>query len=83
MPNFYAEKITVDPEEFVDLCSNREKRELVKVLAEQGYAHTGEIDSNSPLEIEHMDKCDLLANRFYSMSGEDLELLETLYNKYR
>jgi len=83
MPNFYAEKITVDPDEYVELCSTREKRELVKVLAEQGYTHLSEVDGNSPLEIEHMDKCDLLANKFYSMSSEDLEVLETLYNKYK
>ena len=48
MPNFYAEKITVDPDEYVELCSTREKRELVKVLAEQGYTHTGVVDGNSP-----------------------------------
>jgi len=83
MPTFYTEDVDIDPEEFVDSCSNREKRELVKVLAELGYTHTGEVDSNSPLEIEHIDKCNLLASKFYSMSSEDLEVLETLYNKYK
>jgi hypothetical protein len=83
MPTFYTEDVDIDPEEFVDSCSTYEKKELVKILAKEGYSDTSEVDSNSPLEIEHMDKCDLLANRFYSMSSEDLELLETLYNKYR
>lgn len=86
MPSFYADDIDIDPEEFVDSCSNHEKRELVNILAELGYTHSREGEATgrgSSLEFEHMDKCDLLANKFYSMSSEDLELLETLYNKYR
>jgi len=86
MPTFYAEDIDIDPEEFVDSCSNREKTELVNILAELGYTHSREdavTGRGSSLEFEHMDKCDLLANKFYSMSSEDLEVLETLYNKYK
>ena len=86
MPTFYTEDVDIDPEEFVDLCSIREKRELVSILAEQGYTHSRENEETgrgSSLEFQHMDKCDLLATKFYSMSSEDLEVFEKLYNKYR
>jgi len=90
MPSFYVDDMDIEPDEFVRECSSREKRELVEILAEEGYTHSKlstlerEFSGRgSSLEFEHMDKCDLLANKFYSMSNEDLELLETLYNKYR
>jgi len=85
MPTFYADDIDIDPEEFVESCSSYEKKELVEILASEGYTHSKLSvleNRGSSLEDEHKDKCDLLANKFYSMSSEDLEILETLYKKY-
>jgi hypothetical protein len=34
-------------------------------------------------EIEFGDKMLLLSDKYYQMTNEDLETIETLYNKYR
>ena len=36
MPDFYAEDISIDPDEFVQACSRRELKELVDYLVEDG-----------------------------------------------
>ena len=88
MPTFYAEDIDIDPDEFLDSCSKRERDELIDMLVEDGYvirvSDSGMPMSKdgSPLEDEHMGKCMALSQKFYSMSSEDLEVLETLYRKY-
>jgi len=37
----------------------------------------------SPLEQEHIEKMELLASKFYSLSPEDEKALEEIYQKYR
>jgi len=37
----------------------------------------------SPLEQEHIEKMELLASKFYSLSPEDEKALEGIYQKYR
>lgn len=39
--------------------------------------------SYSPLEQEHIEKMELLASKFYSLSPEDEKALEAIYQKYR
>jgi hypothetical protein len=39
--------------------------------------------SYSPLEQEHIEKMELLASKFYTMSNEDVSTLEAIYQKYR
>jgi hypothetical protein len=88
MPTFYTEDIDIDPDEFLDSCSKRERDELIDILVEGGYViRVGDSGmpiskDGSPLEDEHMGKCRTLSQKFYSMSSEDLEVLETLYRKY-
>jgi hypothetical protein len=37
----------------------------------------------SPLDQEHIEKMELLASKFYSLSPEDEKALEKIYQKYR
>jgi hypothetical protein len=39
--------------------------------------------SYSPLEQEHIEKMELLASKFYSLSPEDEKALDEIYQKYR
>jgi hypothetical protein len=41
------------------------------------------ISTYSPLEQEHIEKMELLASKFYSLSPEDEKALEEIYQKYR
>lgn len=89
MPTFYAEDIDIDPDEFLDSCDKWERDELIDALVKDGYVirvnESGmpTTSNRGPLEDEHIGKCLLLGEKFYSMSNEDLDILETLYNKYR
>lgn len=89
MPTFYTEDIDIEPGEFLDSCSKWERDELIDALVQDGYvirvseSGTPISKSHGPLEDEHIGKCLLLGGKFYSMSNEDLSILETLYNKYR
>lgn len=89
MPTFYTEDIDIEPGDFLDSCDKWERDELIDALVQDGYVirvnESGMPTTNnrSPLEDEHIGKCLLLGEKFYSMSNEDLSILETLYNKYR
>ncbi len=37
MPEFYVDDLDIDPSEFVSACSEREIKELIEALAEDGY----------------------------------------------
>jgi hypothetical protein len=37
MPDFTPDEVNVDPSEFVDACSSRERQELIDYLVECGY----------------------------------------------
>lgn len=37
MPDFYADDISIDPDEYVSACNKREIQELIDVLVEDGH----------------------------------------------
>jgi hypothetical protein len=54
-------------------------RDIVKNFGKVGKGNS----TYSPLEQEHIEKMELLASKFYSLSPEDEEALEEIYQKYR
>jgi hypothetical protein len=88
MPTFYTEDIDIEVDEFLSSCSESEREELINCLVKDGnvfrVGKNGMPISNKrgPLEDEHIGKCLALGEKFYAMSNEDLELLQTLYTKY-
>lgn len=74
MPEFTTE-IDIDPSEFVDSCSSRERTRLIEILVEDGYIEPDQASKNSSLgvkrpninderfweSLDHLKKCrDLL-----------------------
>jgi hypothetical protein len=78
--------VNIEIDEFVDSCSDREIQLLINYLGEMGHLGNHKVKDDSKMtanEIEFTEKMSLLSDRYYQMSSEDTELLETIYNKYR
>jgi hypothetical protein len=78
--------VDIEIDEFVDSCSERELKMLVRYLQKEGYLNKSNIRDESKMtssEIEFCDKMSLLSDKFYQMIIEDSEIIEKLYEKYR
>ena len=88
MPDFDLDYIEIEPSEFVDKCTSREKKELIEILVEDGWLPKSVLigvthsKSYSRLQEEFSKKLEGLLNKFHSISKEDEEILETLFKKY-
>jgi len=87
MPEFES-YVDVDVDEFVSSCSSREIKELINALIEDGHLEKNQFikqpdDKKGVLEEEFLNKLEVLSTKYYSMSGEEVEFIDNLYNKYR
>jgi hypothetical protein len=48
MPDFTPDDIDIDPSEFVDACSSRERQELIDYLIQCGYISEDQKDIKTP-----------------------------------
>lgn len=92
MPNFTAYNVDVDVDididDFISECSNREIKELINALIEDGHLTKNPLvlDPQAKLsasEEDFLSKLHLLSTKFYSMDQEEIEFIEKLFNKYR
>ena len=92
MPNFKAYNVDVDVDidvdDFLSECSKREIKELINALIEDGHLSKhplipGYDDKLSKMEEEFMGKLHVISSKYYSMTEEELEIINNLYNKYR
>ena len=92
MPNFTAYNVDVDVDidvdDFLSSCSKREIKEVINVLIEDGHLSKhplipGYDDKLSKMEEEFMGKLHTLSSKYYSMTEDELEIINNLYNKYR
>ncbi|MFM7987767.1 MAG: hypothetical protein ACKPKO_51490, partial [Candidatus Fonsibacter sp.] len=78
--------VDIEIDEFIDSCSKREIENLINYLQSEGYLDKLNIKDDSKMtanEIEFRDKMSSLTDKYYQMSVEEIEMIETLYNKYR
>jgi hypothetical protein len=78
--------VDIEFDEFVESCSNREIQLLISYLAEMGHLGRNKLKDDTKMtsnEIEFSDKMLLLSDKYYQMTTEEIEFLETIYNKYR
>lgn len=47
MPSFYIDEKKITPSEFIQNCSQREIKELIETLKDEGYIHNQVVLSNS------------------------------------
>ena len=87
MPEFES-YVDVDVDEFVSSCSSREIKELIDCLIEDGHLKENQFvkqsdDKRGVLEEEFLEKLTVISGKYYSMTEEELESINNLYNKYR
>jgi ribosomal protein S8 len=78
--------VNIQIDEFVDSCNDRDMKNLLRYLSEEGYLDEFNIKDETKMtanEIEFRNKMSLLSDKYYQMSVEETELIENLYNKYR
>ena len=90
MPEFSAE-VDIDPSEFVDSCSKREKDRLVEILIEDGYIQPDQDTKNSNTGVRKpnindqtfWDSLDKLAKCRDLLSIEEENFINNLANKFK
>lgn len=78
--------VDVEIDEFVDSCSDREMKKLIDYLQRAGHLGKFNIKDETKMtanEIEFRDKMSSLSDKYYQISVEEIETIETLYNKYQ
>ena len=92
MPNFTAYNVDVDLDididDFLSECSSREIKELINALIEDGHLAKhpllpGHEEKLGKMEEEFVGKLYVISSKYYSMTEEELEMIDKLYNKYR
>lgn len=92
MPNFTAYNVDVDVDidvdDFLSSCSKREIKEVINTLIEDGHLSKhplipGYDDKLGKMEEEFVNKLHTLSSKYYSMTEDELEIINNLYNKYR
>jgi hypothetical protein len=89
MPTIYANvDVDVDFEidEIVDSCSDREIKSLISYLASAGHLSKFKVLDESRMtanEIEFNEQLIALSEKYYQMPREEIDLIVSLYNKYR
>jgi len=79
--------IDVDLDDVYDNMCSRDRERMVDWLKDDGYI-SGKPEgydippSTSLLESQFHDKLIGLSSKFYSMSNEEIEIIENLYKKY-
>ena len=88
MPKFYEmveveTEVWVDVEEFVNECSEKEIKKLIKVLIEDGHIKKSEIKSKNHNLLDEMwqEKVEKILNNRLSLSEEDINLIENIASK--
>jgi len=79
--------VDIDVDDFLAECSSGEINDLINALAKDGHLSSKQITKASSkglsvLEEEFSNKCIELAPKFYSMSDQEIELIENLHKKY-
>mgnify|MGYP000668534188 CR=1 FL=1 len=72
MPEFET-SIDVDIDEFLDECSDREKKEIIECLIEDEYLPETVLDENTPEDTYWNQQVKKLIGNDWKMSNEDIE----------
>ena len=91
MPSFveYGVEVDVDlditVDEFLSECSSREIKELIDALIADGHLSAHSLSNSVVLSLNESDfakKTVDLASKYYSMSNEDIQIIEDIHKKY-
>ena len=80
--------LDIDVDDFLSECSSKEIKELINALIEDGHLAKhpllpGYEEKMGKMEEEFVDKLYTISSKYYSMTDDELEIINNLYNKYR
>ena len=84
MPEFET-YIDIDPDEFIDNCSEREIGELIESLVESGYltkTATTKPSEKNVLDLEWDEIMDKLIQNRVMLSNEEEEMIRTIAKRF-
>jgi hypothetical protein len=84
MPEFET-YIDIDPDEFIDNCSEREIGELIESLVESGYltkTATTKPSEKNVLDLEWDEIMDKLIQNRIMLSNEEEEMIRTIAKRF-
>lgn len=87
MPEFEC-LCDVSPSEFLNSCSSKEIKELIDYLITDGHlpkttiSNKGKKKNNSTIETDFFENLDKVKNKYYTITNEDLDILEKIFKKY-
>jgi hypothetical protein len=81
MPSFYVEDVDISVSEFLDSCSSKERKELIKLLQVDNYYFRDE-DNENALEKEFNDEVIKLLGKRHSLTNEEEELILKITKKF-
>lgn len=90
MPDFTPDDIDIEPGEFVYACNTREIKELIEALVEDGHLPKHVIDIKGDvkkekrgiMELDFIEKLEKLKEKYYSLTVEEEESIQTIFKKY-
>ena len=88
MPYFSTDaELDISIDDFLYECDSQDIKDLINALIEEGHLTPKQVFNHKAsgvtlLEQDHISMCNKLSDKFYQMSNEDIQVLETLYKKY-
>jgi len=90
MPDFTPDDIDIEPGEFVYACNQREIKELIEALVEDGHLPSYVIDSKGDvktpkrgvMELEFIEKLEKLKEKYYSLTLEEEQTIQEIFKKH-
>ena len=88
MPYFSTDaELDISIDDFLYECDSQDIKDLINALIEEGHLTPKQVFNHKAsgvtmMEQDHINICNQLASKFYQMSNEDIQVLETLYKKY-
>lgn len=81
MPSFYVDDVDISVSEFLDSCSSKERKELIKLLQVDNYYIRDE-DNENALEKEFNDEVIKLLGKRHLLTNEEEELILKITKKF-
>ena len=78
--------VDIEIDEFVDSCSDRDIKKLLKYLSDTGHLSKFGVPDESKMtsqEEEFVGQLSTLSSKYIQMTVEEIQFIETLYKKYR
>ena len=91
MPTFYVDEIDIEPYEYVESCSKKERKELIEELIESGYLppsvkNFGEPDEKKngfhPAEFMYESALDKLHGKYTVLTKEEEDIILKIANRF-